>query len=195
GGPGEMEVEVDLQEPNPASHPYYGEVAAVRPTQGEMEVEVDLEPAHGTPHPYYTQPRPERFYDRTEGEMQVEVELEKRRSPMLLGTLGVGIAAALAATVARLLSDRESEELEVEVDLESRPRPVSYTRPVVTREVDTYGTEGEMLYERPLEAETYYARPRGSAEMEVEVDLEAERNYGDLDRGYDRPAGGYGPTR
>ena len=195
GGPGEMEVEVDLQEPNPASHPYYGEVAAVRPTQGEMEVEVDLEPAHGTPHPYYTQPRPERFYDRTEGEMQVEVELEKRRSPMLLGTLGVGIAAALAATVARLLSDRESEELEVEVDLESRPRPVSYTRPAVTREVDTYGTEGEMLYERPVEAETYYARPRGSRDMEVEVDLEVERNYDDLDRGYDRPGSGYGPTR
>ncbi len=202
-GTGELDLEVDLEQPNAASHPYYGQPAAGRPIQGEMEVEVELEPAHGTPHPYYTQPRTERFYDRTEGEMTVEVELEKRRSPMLLGTLGIGIAAALAATVSRLLTERHAEEeMVVEVDLESRPRPVpvSYTRPAVA-EYDSYGTEGEMLYEgsaetgmryeRPVDTtEVYRARPRRS-QMEVEVDLEAERGYDS----FDRPEGGYGPTR
>ncbi len=198
-GTGELDVEVDLEQPTAASHPYYGQPAAGRSLQGEMEVEVDLEPAHGTPHPYYTQPRAERFHDHAEGEMTVEVELEKRRSPMLLGTLGVGIAAALAATVSRLLTERHAEEeMVVEVDLESRPRPMSYTRPAVP-EYDSFGTEGEMLYEgpadtgmryeRPVETEVYRARPR--SEMEVEVDLEAERGYDS----FDRPTGGYGPTR
>jgi hypothetical protein len=193
-GTGSLDVEVDLEQPNASSHPYYSQPAAGYPIEGEMEVEVDLEPAHGTPHPYYTQPRTERYYDRAEGEMQVEVELEKRRSPMLLGTVGIGIAAALAATVSRLLTERHAEEeMVVEVDLESRPRPVSYTRPVA--EFDSYGTEGEMLYERPVdyerpeETEVYRARPR--SRMEAEVDLEAERGYDS----FDRPDGGYGPTR
>jgi hypothetical protein len=119
---------------------------------------------------------------------------------MLLGTLGVGIAAALAATVSRLLTERHTEEeMVVEVDLESRPRPVSYTRPVA--EFDSYGTEGEMLYEAPVEREVLYERPletetevyrvRPRSQMEAEVDLEAERGYDS----FDRPDGGYGPTR
>jgi hypothetical protein len=197
----EMEVEVELEQPHSAPRASYDRPLQSREdlygqprggyAQGEMEVEVELEQPHGTPHPYYNRPAGERFYERQQqDEMVVEVELEQphsRRKPALLGALGVGVAAAVAGAVARLLSERHEEELEVEVELERpvRPRAVTYTETTGYAEYDVApGRESEMVYERPGEGDRYYGRPASSSEMEVEVDLEDRSGYVARDDGY-----------